>query len=72
MSTGTGERDYAHDARARANRAAKAYRLADALEDLGHIPAVDERRTILHQLSIPRASDETWAMAVEIYMERHP
>ena len=42
------------------------------LEDLGHIPAVDERRTILHQLSIPRASDETWAMAVEIYMERHP
>lgn len=64
--------DYQHDRRARVNRAVKAYRLADALEDLGHIPDVAERRQVRRAAGVRSASDETWAMAVEIYIERHP
>lgn len=64
--------DYRHNGRARANRAAKAYRLADAIEDLGHVPDVDERRTLLKAAGVPRASDETWSMAIDIYRERCP
>lgn len=64
--------DYTHNGRARANRAVKAYRLADALEDLGHIPDEEERRQVRLAAGVRSASDETWAMAVEIYIERHP
>jgi hypothetical protein len=64
--------DYRHNARARVNRAAKAYRLADELEELGRIPTAEERSAVLRELGIRSASDETWAMAVEIFMERHP
>lgn len=62
--------DYAHTAAARANRATKAYRLADAVDDLGHLPDAAERRAICRQLRVRQASDETWAMAIEIHLER--
>jgi hypothetical protein len=65
-------RDYAHDAAARANRAAKATRLADVLEDFGRLPNEEERKRLLKTAGVTSASDETWAMACEIYMERHP
>lgn len=64
--------DYRHNAAARANRAAKATRLADAIEDFGRIPDADQRRELLKVAGVARASDETWSMAVEIYIERHP
>lgn len=64
--------DYAHNATARANRVAKATRLADAIEDFGRIPNAEQRRELLRVAGVRSASDETWSMAVEIYIERHP
>jgi hypothetical protein len=64
--------DYAHTAAARANRVVKAYRLAEALEEFGRIPDEAERRALLRAAGVRSASSETWSMAVEIYMERHP
>lgn len=71
MTGAAGEWDYAHTAAARVNRVVKAEHLADAIVDLGHLPDVDERRGIVRQLGLRGASDETWALAVEIYRERH-
>lgn len=62
--------DYAHTAEARVRRVEKAYRLADAIDDFGRIPDAVERRQLLRNAGIPRASDETWAMAIEIHRER--
>lgn len=64
--------DHAHTAEARVRRAEKAYRLADALEDLGHLPSVEERRMVKRWAGVRAASPETWVMALEIYLERHP
>lgn len=64
--------DYAHNAAARVNRLIKAERLAEELEYLGHLPNEAERTLIRRRLQMGKVSDETWAMAVEIYIERHP
>lgn len=66
-------RDYAHDASARVNRVDKASRIAEVLGDDRKLPdPLDDtaKRQIERQAGVRRASDETWAMAVEIFWER--
>ena len=62
--------DYAHTAAARVKRVEKAMRLADAIGDLGHVPDDSERRQILRDSGVKRASVETWSMAIDIFRER--
>lgn len=62
--------DFAHTSSARANRVAKAYRLADAIADLGRVPDEQERRSLLKAAGVRSASDETWSIAIDIYRER--
>lgn len=63
-------RDYAHTAEARVNRVAKAETLADHITDLGHVPDLVERIALRRAAGYRSASDETWAMAIEIWRER--
>jgi hypothetical protein len=66
-------RDYAHDARARVSRVDKASRIAEVLVDGRKLPdPLDDtvKRQIERQAAVRRASDETWAMAVEMFWER--
>ncbi|MBV9291582.1 MAG: hypothetical protein JO222_03965 [Frankiales bacterium] len=71
MSTATDGIDYAHNARARANRVAKATSLAGFIEDLGHLPDEAERREIRRLAGLKRdPSTETWAIAIDIWRER--
>lgn len=62
--------DYAHDATARSNRAAKAMALADQIDELGHLPDVTERIALRRRAGYKSASDETWTMAIDIWRER--
>lgn len=62
--------DYAHTATARANRVAKATTLAGYIEDLGHIPDAAERNELRKLAGVRSVSDETWAVAIDIYRER--
>lgn len=62
--------DYAHDATARANRVAKATTLAGYIEDLGHVPDADERRELRKLAGVRSVSDETWAVAIDIWRDR--
>lgn len=61
--------DYAHDANARANRVAKATTLAGYIEDLGHVPDAVERNELRRRAGIRSVSDETWAVAIEIWRD---
>jgi hypothetical protein len=62
--------DYAHTADARVRRVAKAYKLADQIDDLGHVPDVCERVALRKRADIKSASDETWSMAIDIWRDR--
>lgn len=70
MTAADGSWDYAHTADARVRRVAKATVLADQIEDLGHLPDVTERVALRKRAGYKSASDETWAMAIEIWRER--
>lgn len=62
-------RDYAHTATARANRVAKATTLAGYIEDLGHLPDAAERDELRKLAGVRSVSDETWAVAIDIWRE---
>lgn len=62
--------DYAHTATARANRVAKATTLAGYIEDLGHIPDAAERDQLRKLAGVRSVSEETWAVAIDIYRDR--